>query len=113
VPKKKLGTFRSLTTFTRNEIIALFRSARTKHRSETVEIRCAPKLGVSAKLLIVTPRASGNAVQRNLIRRRLKHIFYQERLFEHQYSGIVFVRKEAQKLSFEQLKELICTIFKS
>jgi ribonuclease P protein component len=54
------------------------------------------------KILIVIPRRVGNACTRNLIRRRIKSVYYQlelEKLGNIWYA--LFVYPEAAKLSFE------------
>jgi ribonuclease P protein component len=59
------------------------------------------------RLLVVTPRKAGNACQRNLIRRRLKSGFYEEKLFEKRKLFVVFVYKEAVDLSFDEIKSFL------
>ncbi len=56
------------------------------------------------KLLIIIPKKSGKAFERNLIKRRLKSIFYEEELFKKPINNIVIVYKSAMQLSFSDLK---------
>lgn len=55
------------------------------------------------KLLIVLPRASGKAHDRNRLRRQLRSIFYEHQLYANKTVWILLVRKEAMKLDFAQL----------
>jgi ribonuclease P protein component len=54
----------------------------------------------------------GNAPERNLLRRQLKAIFYEEKLFERGFECIIILRKEAVPLSFAQLKELLLDAYR-
>jgi ribonuclease P protein component len=106
VLKKKISVARAITQLDRAHIIHLFHVAKRIHKAQGLEIRCAPKKLGHSKILIVTPRACGSAVERNLIKRRIKSIFYQEKLFERPYDCIVFVYPQAHALSFEELTQL-------
>ena len=63
------------------------------------------------KLLIVIPRRVGNACTRNLIRRRIKSVYYQlelEKLGNIWYA--LFVYPEAAKLSFEDFLDFFAKL---
>ena len=47
-----------------------------------------------AKILIVTPKKIGSAPVRNLLKRRLKSIFYEEKLYERPTPTLSSARKE-------------------
>jgi len=59
------------------------------------------------KILIVIPRKAGKAHERNLIKRRIKAIYYEEKLYAKPIVSIVLVRKEATKINFEDLKKFL------
>ena len=59
------------------------------------------------KLLIVIPRAFGKAHDRNLLRRRMRSIFYEEKLYSRPIISIIICYSEAQNLSFEQIKTFL------
>ena len=59
------------------------------------------------KLLIVIPRAFGKAHDRNLLRRRARSIYYEEKLYSQPFVWILICYSEAQNLSFEQLKTFL------
>lgn len=105
--KKKLGNL--LTSFSKREVQTLFDTARTIFRHKGLEIRITPKTLEYGRILIIIPRHVGSAVQRNLLRRRLKNIFYQNHLYQTGYDYIVLAKKSATTLSFSQIKELLIT----
>ncbi|MGE0207210.1 MAG: ribonuclease P protein component [Candidatus Babeliales bacterium] len=102
---------RSLSQFLPHELRNLFKTAQTTLIENGLTIKLAPKSKEFGRILIVTPRKSGNAVQRNRIRRRLKSIFYQEKLFERGSDCIVFVGAQAPLLAFDDLKNLLLKAF--
>lgn len=99
------STFHAMTIFGKHEVDALFKATIVRYKFEGLEIRLAPKFLPSGRLLVVTPRASGNAPKRNRIRRRIKSIFYENQLYQAPFDWIFLVRKEAIDLDFTQLKE--------
>jgi ribonuclease P protein component len=99
-----------MVRFTKEEIATTFKAARRVLKHPGLDILKAPTQGVG-KLLVVTPRHTGNAVHRNRIRRRLKAIFYEEKLGNRGYNCIVIVKKESNTLSFDDLKALLIQAF--
>ena len=49
----------------------------------------------------------GNAPERNLMRRRLKSIFYEQKLYERPYDLLIFVTHPALAIRFAYLQELV------
>lgn len=98
---------RRITQFLRAEIRTLFRSAKPRIKEHGLDIRLASKSNQVGRILIVIPRSVGSAVTRNKIRRRIKNIFYQKKLFALPYDWLVFVSKPAADLSFAQLEALL------
>lgn len=93
------------------ELRILLTKARLLHRQPELDIRYRKTSRPSGRLLVITPRRIGTAPKRNLIRRRLKALFYEERLFEHGYDVVIYCRKGSTDLSFQQLKEIILNHF--
>jgi ribonuclease P protein component len=98
---------RTLSSFTKTEVKTLFDTSHTVLKKEGLIIRLAPRTKDFSRILIVIPKASGKAAQRNRIRRRIKSIFYEERLFERNQDCIVLVGRQAIALSFSDLKNLM------
>lgn len=99
--------FRSISSFTKDEIQALFKAARTIIISHGLTIKVAPKKYPIGRILVVIPKKAGNAIKRNLLRRRLKAIFFENNLFMQPFDCIIFAAQEATELSFSALHELL------
>lgn len=94
-------------SFTQKEARECFNKARKALSSSGLTILIAPAAKQTGRILVVIPRRVGNAPQRNKLRRQLKALFYEEKLFEYPYDCIVLLRPEARVLTFAQLKELL------
>lgn len=106
------GIARKISIFSTSDIAALFKAARVKIKERGVEIRLAPARINYARILSIISKKVGNAPTRNLIRRRLKSIFYEEALFEKGYDCIVITNKDAATLSFAELKDIVLKAWK-
>ena len=102
-----------ISRFSKKEAVKLLLLAKRAYRYPGLDIKVAPKGGSFGKILVITPAKSGNAPQRNLIRRRLKAVFYEEQLYLSESSWIIFVKKESQSYSFQELKQLLTTCIQS
>jgi ribonuclease P protein component len=103
---------RKLTQFTKKEIDAQFQRARRVLYTPAFTILFAPRSGEYGRVLIIASRKVGSAPERNKLRRRIKSIFYEEKLFEHPYDCIIILRKEAVALSFVELRDLLLEGYK-
>jgi len=96
-----------ITKFTQKEVDQLFKKSHRILHAPQATILAAPREKDFARLLIVTPRTIGNAVRRHLLRRRIKHIFYQQKLFEQlKFDIVIIAKKPLVALDFDQLSEL-------
>ena len=102
---------KQLSTFSQKELKQIIRSARRVLKDPGLDIILYPARLAFGRILVVTSRKVGNAPERNKIRRRLKAIFYQERLYEHKKDCIVFIKKPGIHYTYEQLKDILCTLF--
>ena len=110
--------FKSLFSLSKKEIDWAFKRAKLVAKTRGLKLIQASGLffeeqnGLGqteqfGKLLIVTPRRSGKAHKRNLLRRRVKAIFYEKELFKHPVISILLVREDAMKLSFDEIQKFL------
>ena len=102
---------REITRFTKKEIDTRFQSARRALKHPALDILIAPKQKDFGRILIIASRKVGDAPTRNKIRRRLKSIFYEEKLYEYGYDCAVIVKPEGTTLSFDELKDILVQLF--
>jgi ribonuclease P protein component len=102
---------KKISKFTKSEIDYLFQHARRVFRGAPCTVLLAPRQGEFGRILIVTSAKVGNAPQRNLIRRRIKSIFYEEKLYERNFDCVIISQKKAVEHSFAQWKELILGVY--
>lgn len=101
-----------ISKFQLKEIKELFKKSHTIYKASECEVRVAPRKNSFGKILLVIPKKVGSAPKRNLIRRRIKSIFYQEKLYLLQYDFIILCRKDILNLSFDELKNLLNNLTK-
>lgn len=105
---------KKISSFTQSEITKLLNTARVKARIPGLRILAASSsLPEHGRILIITPRRSGNAPQRNLIRRRIKSIFIQDELCNKKIDLVIIVRREGIETSFGNLRKLLHRVFNS
>ena len=98
---------KQISRFTKSEIDLLFKHGKAVYKSKEFVILTAPCLALSSRILLITSRKVGNAPERNLLRRRGRAIFYEEKLFERQKHCVVIFKAPAKSLSFDQFKEIL------
>lgn len=98
---------KKISKFTQREIDYLFQHARRVIKTKECTVLLAPRQGTFGRVLIVASRKVGNAPQRNLVRRRIKSIFYEEKLYDRNFDCVVIAYDKIVSLSFDQLKSLI------
>jgi ribonuclease P protein component len=76
-----------------------------------LDFLCVPTTKQFGRILVITPRHIGKANKRNLIRRRIKSIFYEEKLFEKNLDCVVIAKKAGLELPFVKLKELVNYVY--
>ena len=115
--------FKDLFRFSQKEVFCLFKNAALKYSWRGLKLLQAPldcfdsshesdksssesnhKFG---KLLIITPGASGKANQRNLFRRRVKDIFYTNKLYLYPTNSILIAYKNAMIHDFDHLQAFL------
>ena len=110
--------FRALFSFVKKEIDWAFKRARRIARGGGLTLLQNPGLfsegeggdqqvSCHGKLLIIVPRRAGKAHKRNLLRRRMRSVFYEHELFKKPVTSILIVGPQAMELSFEQLRDFL------
>jgi len=100
---------RELTSFTKKEIKKTFDSAYRILKTEGITLLVAPSVQSFGKILIITPRKVGSAPVRNKIRRQIKSLFYEEKLYELGFDWIAIIRPAFANNSFDEIKKLFST----
>lgn len=99
---------KKISSFTQSDITKLLKNAKVRVRIPGLRILTAPaSLPDHGRVLIITPRRSGNAPQRNLIRRRIKSLFIEDGLYLKNLDFVIVVRREGIETSFGTLKKLL------
>lgn len=96
-----------LSKFHKKEIDELFNRAHAEYKSKELVLLTAPSAYSFGRILIIASKKVGNAPTRNLLRRQVKAIFYQNKLYQHKKDCIIIFNKTVTKLSFEQLQNLL------
>lgn len=98
---------REITSFSKKELVSLFKKTQYFIKKMGLDIRLAPKQNELAKILIIIPRKAGNAPKRNRLKRRLKSIFYEEQLFQKKFDWIILATKEGIDISYTELRKFL------
>ena len=100
-----------LCKFSNKEIEQLFKSITLKFRNMGLEILLAPRSLDYGRLLLSVSRRVGNSPNRNRFKRRIKALFYENKLFELNFDWIVLAKsKMALTHDFAVLQKIICDI---
>lgn len=102
-----MKTIKKIFDFTQAEIKTAFEQATLKDKVYGLKLLQAPTTQDFGKILIVIPKKVGSAPVRNKIKRQVKAIFYEERLYENPITSILLVYKAAAKMDFEQIKAFL------
>jgi len=104
---------KKISSFSRTEISNAFKRSRLKVRYSGLKLLVSPSEDDAehGKLLIVTPRRSGNSPQRNLFRRRIKSIFREKNLADQKIVIIALVDRNSIELSFKKLEQLVLSCY--
>lgn len=102
--------FRKLFNFTRQEIDSTFNTVCKKHYNQGLKLLESPFTSTTlthGKLLVIIPRTSGKAHDRNKFKRQARAIFYENNLHLKKSSWILLVRKGGLDISYDNLKKFL------
>jgi ribonuclease P protein component len=95
-------------SFSKKEIDKAFQNAQDTAKYPGLKlIKTSAQSPEYGKLLIIIPGKTGRAHDRNRIKRQIKSIFYEEKLYEHRFLSIIIVYKQALDLTFDQIKNFL------
>lgn len=103
-------SFRKLFCFSSVQVDMLFKAIDRKYYGCGIKLLHANPSSdahIEGKLLVITPRRAGKAHVRNLIRRRIKNIFYQQALYKSPGVWIALVGHQAAQASFAELQDFL------
>ena len=103
----------NLSKFTKKELDTFFATANCTKKNQAFTFLIAPTTGAFGRILVVASRKYGNAPERNLLKRRLKSIFWEEKLYEKKMDFAIIARPAGKTYDFEQLKTLVLEVFSS
>lgn len=103
---------RALSQWRPAEVRKLFDTGRSAFKNSGMTVLYAPRSKDFGRILVITSRKVGSAPERNLVRRRLKALFYEEEWYTLPYDFVFIIRATAVGYSFEKLKSL-CVGFMS
>ena len=95
---------------TKNEIDFAFKNARLSYQILGLKLLEAPlffREEITGKILIVIPKRFGNACKRNKLKRQIKSIFHEEKLYNKPILSILIAYKQAKDLSFDDIKTFL------
>lgn len=99
--------FRSLFSFRKTEVSALFAAAKPHASCYGIKVLQVPALAEEigvGRFLIIPTRGWPSAVARNRMRRQIKAIIFEHRLYTQNVTYILLLYPAAEKLPFEQLE---------
>lgn len=102
-----IATVGKISQFSKKEIDYAFEHAARLVKTRSIVILCSPAQRSHGRILVIASRKVGKAVGRNKFKRRLKNIFYQEKMYECDYDFICIAKAGALELSFESLQKLL------
>ncbi|MBL4588079.1 ribonuclease P protein component [Candidatus Babeliales bacterium] len=109
------SSFKPVFSFNQKEVTALFAVAKVALRLPGLTVLAASikEEHQSGKVLIITSRKSGNAVKRNKVRRRLKHLFWTNDWFAAGYSFAIITYKQVHQFSYDELEAIFKKVIKN
>lgn len=104
---------RELTRFTQQEIDLAFKTARRALVQPGIRILLAPKQKNRGRILVVASRKVGTAVERNRLKRQIRSIFIENKLFDDPFDCIVIFQKKHVTFSFDELKHALLKAYET
>lgn len=104
-------TIPPFTAFKPSDVRQIFNESKRVLKTHAGVFLAAPHARNYGKVLIILPKMIGNAVVRNLTRRRIKGIITKHRCYEQPFDLIIIARTPITELSYQELDQLILTAY--
>jgi len=106
---------RACTNFKYKDIYILNKKAELIYFNQNFKIKLYKDLVNKdynyGRILIILPKKIGVAPLRNLIKRRVKSIFYQEMIYNLKYDFVFIAQKGIENVSFKDLKNIFLNLY--
>lgn len=105
-----MGALRPTSLTVTQDIRRFFQQARRIIHHKAIDIKVAPASEKHGRFILSVPKKMGSAPQRNLLKRRLRALFYEQRLGEYGYDWGFFAKPAAAELSFQELQAVVLSV---
>lgn len=99
-----------LCKFSKKELDHFFAVAKSVKKNQAFTFLKAPSQSTFGRFLIVIPKKYGNAPQRNKLRRQLKVIFLNLKLYETKFDYAIIVRPTLKNYDFAKLTQILMDV---
>ena len=97
-----------LSRFTRKEIDAAFTAAFSVHKDHFITVLAVrPSMSEHGRALFITPKKIGCAPKRNKIRRQIKSIIIENKLYSRRQDSIFIIKSLKSNPSFDLVKKIV------
>ncbi|HBY06091.1 TPA: hypothetical protein DEG75_04060 [Candidatus Dependentiae bacterium] len=96
---------------TRISIPEIIKRSKRLVNNQWIDIRTTPAVGRKGRLIAVAPRRAGNAIVRNLFKRRARALFREKNLAETGFDWILFAKRDVHLCTFAAMQNLVCAGF--
>jgi ribonuclease P protein component len=100
---------RRITQWSNDEVGVVLKASYRLLSGKACDIRVAKTTHDIGRLLLIVSRKTGNAPDRNRFKRRVKSIFYQEKLYTKGFDWIIFAKKAGMNAEYPELKTIFMT----
>ncbi|MBY0109506.1 MAG: ribonuclease P protein component [Candidatus Babeliaceae bacterium] len=103
---------RKISLWKKDERLRTLTQARPILRSHAFDVRILPKQDNIARIIVISPKKTGSAPYRNLLKRRARSIFYQEKMFGSINDWVIYFRPSQSLLDYTKLHNTLLDLFK-
>ena len=97
--------------FGKKELDHFFEVAKLAKKNQAFTILKAPSQQSFGRILAMVPKKYGTSPERNRLKRQLKAIFTQNKLYEYKLDLIFITRPTAKNYDFSELTQLLFSLF--